>query len=441
MSEFNLQQSTDYSVNELAIVSKFGKVDIKGMFEEINIFDSMLAPCITGSIVILDAIGLSDQLLFDGTEILLIDVDKGENYFSLKRSFRIYKQSNRQNINQTSETYILHFVSEEMIYSNQQKINRSYNTTYAEAAVDILRTNLNISLTEFRGTFDSSLGIKKFIVPNLTPFDSLIWLSKRAIDNNKSPTFLFFQNNDGYNFCTVSSVIQKEPLFTVNFGVKNLNENLGNEIVGARDMQVISQFDFMKNTKAGVYSGSFIGFDPITRTVVKQKITYNDHYQNIPHNNKNPNIPIYTNREGRTNMQMENSRKSFFIFQTNQQDSEYVKKNDPESIQKEDDTPKYIFQRQAIMQTLMAQRVRIVLPGNFLISSGNTLNLEVPKRAFKSDNGDNIDRTLYGKYVILATRHIIRFDKHETVIDVVTDSTEKPFVIPNGSYDDTYKDY
>jgi hypothetical protein len=442
MSDFNLQQATDYSINELAIVSKFGKVDIKGMFEEINIFDSILAPCVTGSILIRDAIGLSDQLLFDGTEIILIDIDKGEGYFSYKRSFRIYKQSDRQNINQTSETYVLHFVAEEMIYSNQQKLNHSYNTTYAEAAVNILNERLNISFNEFYGTFDSSIGVKKFIIPNLTPFDALNWLAKRSIDENKSPTFLFFQNNDGYNFCTISSIIKKEPLFTVNFGVKNISENIADEFVGARNMQVVSQFDFLKNIKAGVYSGSFIGFDPITRTVVKQKITYGDHYENLPHNNSNPNLPIYTNREGKTNMQMENSRTTFFVFQTNQQDSEYVKQNDPQSIQKEDDTPKYIFQRKAIMQNLMGQRVRVVLPGNFLVSSGNTLNLEVPKRAFVEEGGeDNLDKTLYGKYIIIATRHIIKYNMHETVVEVSTDSTEKPFTIPSGSYDNTYKDY
>ena len=38
---------------------------------------------------------------------------------------------------------------------------------------------------------------------------------------------------------------------------------------------------------------------------------------------------------------------------------------------------------------------------------------------------EGVDETLSGKYIITGVRHIIRFDKHETVIEVATDSTKK----------------
>lgn len=440
MSEFNLSQSTDFSINELTIVSKYGKIDIAAMFEEINIYDSIFSTCVTGNIVITDAIGLSDMLLFDGTEILLVDIDKGGDFFPLKRSFRIYKQSNRKNINMSGETYVLHFASEELIYSNQQKINRSYNTTYAEMAVSILNSDLAVPIEEFKGVFNSSLGVKKVIIPNLPPLDAIQWIAKRAIDEDNSPTFLFFQNNEGFNFCTVSSMMERDPLFTVNFGAKNLTDDIGSEVVGARDMRVMTQFDFLKNTKAGVYSGTFYGFDPVTRTVVKKKISFGDHFDATSHANEKPNLPVLTNRLGLTNMQMNNARQSFYLFESERLNSDYIKKNDSESIQKEDDTIKYIFQRKAIMQNLLGQRVRVVLPGNFVVSSGFTLDLQVPKRAVKSENDDVFDMTLYGKYLIIATRHIIKFNMHETIIDVVTDSTQKDFVPASELQQKEYRD-
>ena len=55
--------------------------------------------------------------------------------------------------------------------------------------------------------------------------------------------------------------------------------------------------------------------------------------------------------------------------------------------------------------------------------------------------GDNYDDTLKGKYAILATRHIIKYNQHETVIDVVTDSTEKPFVSSTRQTQQTYDNY
>jgi hypothetical protein len=111
----NIKQSTDFRINELCLLTKGGKVKLNEIYEEINIYESMLAPCISGNILIRDAVGLTSKLLFDGTESLLIDIDKGEGLFGMKRLFRIYSQTNRTNINQQSESYILNFASDEII--------------------------------------------------------------------------------------------------------------------------------------------------------------------------------------------------------------------------------------------------------------------------------------------------------------------------------------
>ena len=72
---FNLKQSTQFTVNKIAINSKFGTFDVSAVFEELNIFDSVLMPCISGNILIKDSIGLSKKLLFDGSEFIDIDIE------------------------------------------------------------------------------------------------------------------------------------------------------------------------------------------------------------------------------------------------------------------------------------------------------------------------------------------------------------------------------
>ena len=67
----NIRQSTDFRINELCLLTKGGKVKLNEVYEEINIYESMLAPCISGNILIRDAVGLTSKLLFDGTESLL----------------------------------------------------------------------------------------------------------------------------------------------------------------------------------------------------------------------------------------------------------------------------------------------------------------------------------------------------------------------------------
>jgi methionine-S-sulfoxide reductase len=75
----SLLKSTQFFLDELVIVTKGGKIDIKNIYGEINIFDTMFLSVMSGNIIINDAIGLSSKLLFDGSESLLITVKKDKN--------------------------------------------------------------------------------------------------------------------------------------------------------------------------------------------------------------------------------------------------------------------------------------------------------------------------------------------------------------------------
>ena len=90
--EIKAQKSTQFKINELVVVTKAGKIDISSMYEEINIFDSMLVSVMSGNILIRDSVGLSGKLLFDGSESILIDISKfaGSDIASFKKAYRIY---------------------------------------------------------------------------------------------------------------------------------------------------------------------------------------------------------------------------------------------------------------------------------------------------------------------------------------------------------------
>ena len=432
MNDFNLIQPTDFNINELALVTKGGKISLRDIYEEINIHESMLAPCISGSIIINDAIGLSSKLLLDGTEILLIDIDKGAGLFRMKRSFRVYKQTDRRTINQTSESYVLRFASEEIVLSEQQLLTECYKGTYTDITKKILTNKLRVSPNNLSGKFDKSLGANDVIMPGLKPFDALNWCAKRAIDSKGQPTFMFFENVEGYNFTTLSSIMQSPSIFNVNFDIKNLvGDNTKEELLGARAMEVMTQFDFIKNTQAGVYAGTFVGIDPLTRQIKVDKKTMDNIYGGVRHANENANLPIETNKLGKTNYQMTDSRVVYYLTTALRGSSNFIKQNEPGSLQVDDTPQKFAYARKAILQNFMGQRLKVVLPGNFTVSPGRTINLEVPKRSFNTKGDNNYDSTLKGKYAILSTRHIIRYNMFETVAEVVTDSSEKPVVTSN----------
>lgn len=421
-----IRQSTDFVVNEMSILTKVGKkIDIREMFEELNLYDSLLTPVRSGNVLIRDAQGLSEILELDGSEYFIVNIEKGAGILSFSGAYRIYKQSMKQKTNETSETYMLHFVADELIFSNQQKINQSYETTYAEAAVRILIDYLRVPITDMKGTFDSSIGTRKFVIPNLSPIEAIEWCARRSIDKNGSSSFLFFQNQYGFNFCSLSTLIREKPLFTINFNPKNTEENIGNELFGARAYKVLKQFDFLKKVQSGSFSGSFIGFDPLTRTVSTGSFSFLDHYKKMNHLNSESNLPAELNRSGKYNFEMTKSRVTLFPFEESQKLSNYIKTNDGSSVSKIDDTHNYIFQRKAIFENFTDKRIRILMPGNFALTSGFNVDLKIPSRSIKNDQREMVDESLSGVYNIISTRHIIKPLIHETVIDVCTDSTNK----------------
>ena len=141
-----LTQSTQFKIKELTLITKLGPVNLANMYQEINVYDSMFMPCIKGDILINDSVGLAGKLLIDGSEFVVIKIGKDEesNQTYIDKTFRVVKISNRQNTKQTSEMFILHFVSEEMVFSMQQKINQSYNTTYSDVVEKVLVNQLKV---------------------------------------------------------------------------------------------------------------------------------------------------------------------------------------------------------------------------------------------------------------------------------------------------------
>ena len=107
----DIKQSTQFRIKKLALNSKVGPFDISTIFEELNIFDSILTPCMSGTIVILDSIGLSRKLVLDGSEYLDVSISKDKepsdnSQTNITRTFRIFKQTNRISVNQTTEKYV-----------------------------------------------------------------------------------------------------------------------------------------------------------------------------------------------------------------------------------------------------------------------------------------------------------------------------------------------
>jgi len=426
----NLSQPTQFKIRDLTRITKFGNVNITGIYQEINIYDSIFMPCVRGEILIQDAIGLSSRLLLDGSEYLSMEISKGDENgpTTFKKTFRIYKQSGRETVNPTSEVYLLYFASEEMIFSEQQKINQSFNGTYTDIVNVVMEKYLNVNSSKL-GVVEKSKGLHTVIIPNLSPFDTMNWLCKRAVNEDSLPSFLFFENKYGYNFVSLKTIVEQKTIMDINFSPKNVQGSENEEFRGARDLQVIGSNDLIENIKNGVYAGKFIGIDPLTRKVSINQIDYNQTYSKAQkHLNKYPNFTAALNREGKDSSEMFNSKISLYSYSTARANVSWVKTQDSKTATIIDDTHAYVFQRAPIFANLLQTTMHLNLPGNFGLTSGALINLKMPLRSVKVAKDDGSDDYLSGKYIVTATRQIIKGDMHETVIELATDSTNRPLV-------------
>jgi hypothetical protein len=427
-----VKKSTQFKINELFIVTKTGEtIDIQSIYEEISIFDSMFTPVMSGNILIKDAVGLSGILLFDGTEMLLMDISKDadSDIANFRKAFRIYKQSDRKNEGMNSETYVLHFAADEIMFSDQQRVNQSYEGTYSSVVGKILTNYLKVPENQLGGRYEDSIGIRKITIPNLRPLEAIDWCAKRAVDQNQSPNFMFFQNMTGFNFVTLSTLLSEVDVLDVRIEPKNQSKsNPISEMSSARAFEVVAQADSIERIRSGINAGQFIGFDPITKTTSKKQINFDSIYNSLKHANDNPNLSIELNRAGQDVRQSFDSKKTVNIFSAAQQLSGYIKEKDPTVLSVLDNMENYLFQRKAIVDLLLSKRIKVVMPGNFQLSSGFNVNVMAPTLGKKEKGSDNLDPSMNGKYLIVASRQLIKYDKHETIIEVASTSTNNDFI-------------
>jgi len=285
---------------------------------------------------------------------------------------------------------------------------------------------LKVRENNLGGIYENSIGLRKVVIPNLRPLEAIEWCTKRAVDIRNSPNFMFWQNLVGFNFASLSTLLTQEDILQISFGIKNKKDgNPFSEMGGARSLEVITQNDSLEKTRSGVNAGKFVGFDPVTRTYATRNISYADHYTSMEHGNEAPNFSSIQNRDKAYNDRMFDSKKTLSIFGAPRKFSNYIKTNQPDMITNNQDQENVIFQRTAILKNLMGKKLKLVMPGNFQLTSGFNVSVSTP--SFGVDN-DEEDPTLSGKYLITATRHIISFDKHETILEVASSSNKQEFI-------------
>jgi hypothetical protein len=247
----------------------------------------------------------------------------------------------------------------------------------------------------------------------MTPLDAITWCSKRALDVNDKPTFLFFENSDGFNFMSLNDIFKQTPLHDINISPKNVVDNMNIELFGTRNYEVIDQYDFIQNVTSGVFAKTGRFYDILNRTFREIKSDYFKDQIGLTSLNPQKNAPPA--KVNVHNLRPEQAFQSKYVS--------YYYNSNPKG--NEESPEKWLLQREAIFQNLFAKRIRIEMSGLFTYTSGKLLKVFVPNFSVSTKQDEGLNQFLTGNYMIIATQHKLRAEgqEHTTIMDLVSDST------------------
>jgi hypothetical protein len=189
-------------------------VEIANTVIEINIYEDINTPYLTGSIMFLDDANLYEYVNISGTErieIVLSNPIAGSP--QVIKKFVVLSIDKSVKHNDYSSTILLNIVEDHFYFSSIQKFSKMYDGP-AERIIDkILFDNLNKRLYLNTPTFvPSAQSSFRVIVPYLTPLDAAMWVKNKATTINGAPYFLFSTlSSDDLVLADLETIIQRDP--------------------------------------------------------------------------------------------------------------------------------------------------------------------------------------------------------------------------------------
>lgn len=413
-----LQLAGDYAIQTLALVTSDGTaIDITTQAVEINLYEDLFAPCMTGTILMGDAQDLVTNFKMNGNEWLILSIDKPGLNKPIKKVFRVYKISQREFKTASMQNYLLHFCSEELIISTQQYVSKAYNGMLISTMIqDVLTNKLGVQNTKIN-FFDSTTGIFNIVVPRQHPFECIEWLSSRAYSSNGS-IFFFYENRYGYNFMSYEHMLALPVYKTYTYGVKLETDPVSTNY-SLNFLSIDKDFDIIETGEYGGYASTLLMFDLVNRSL--QSSTINASQFPLINNNIPVNLAL-----NRFNVPLIAADYLIKFYPMTDSDPN-TNKSQPQS---------WLHVKALRLAQLFSYKMVGTVPGDVLLTVGSTINVELPTSQVKSNysqGGDQINKLRSGRYLVTALHHKFFNDLSTTAMELVSDSVVSELNASNDS--------
>ena len=490
MSKRHLEFAGDYDLQYVHISNHKGQgrtqslrgENITQMVVELNIYEGIYNSSITGSIVIADTSNLIGNLPIQGTERLFFKLNNKlvNNSSSNTLDFteksghplHIYKVTNREQLNDNTQTYTLHFASREFIRNQRLKVSEAFNGRMDESVYSIFKRPEYLD-SKKKLYFQKTQNSDKIVVPNINPFDAIKMLAKRALPESfrdKGAGYLFFETPRGFHFRSWESLCigkngkpreikQKFRYVQVNFdrfGHEVLDEQgqpLNKVVEDYKNVEsyrlLNSTHDVAANTALGTYGHTVISHNLYNKSYKKDKYHYHDSFNTTGHVDNNSGQDTYTT----SNPMIVSSPVDYDLVEgdTRQKGvSDYAESRVSLQATSQfvhgEDTGSYgvdvaqdgVLEGERVSlanQLHSGTRLQLTIKGQAWLQAGDLIQFDMQTIENRDDRpSTRLDPQLSGRYIISHIRHRVAGDQYRQVLECVKDSVARSFGTTRKAY-------
>ena len=455
-----LQGAGNFTIDELSLITTSGlRVNLIPNVVKLTIFEDINQSCITGTITIQDSMNLSSHGPIIGQEFLSMKVrtssvqdDDGIIDYT-ENLLAVHSLTARQKIGNNVQLFNLSFVSMELVRNQRIKVRKSFTLPWSDIVLSMLVNQLQTKKNIF---VEKTVGVKKYIAPNVRPLDVVNTARDQAVAIFKnSPTYMFYETLKGFNFRTLASLYNQETFMeytTFEAGalagrngvidvIKDLNNVLGYEILANNDT--------LLNYRTGMYGSELIKHDIRNKSISKKIYNYHNNFKNEDHIVKGgtEDITEYPLASS-VALNPQGQRVSDFPARTFVVPTSLNSRSDGQHATPDNTYPyepygaeKWLQRRTSQMtQIKSGLSVNILCHGNTYINAGQKVTLNLPyTAALKAAGGETNDRFYKGSFLVKNIRHDFEFDKspqkHKMIISLVKDSIEESLDVSSDNYE------
>ena len=282
MEKERLQKAGDFILDGVLIVGSSGaRINIADQVQELNIYESIDTPYISGNILLQDSSGIAESLPLLGQERLLFKLrtpsHEGSINFNNYHAI-IYNVEKRFSSSEREHVIVLNWSTVDHLKNIRTKISASFKGTISDIVKRIV-TESNYLDSKKPLFIEPSKNIRKFVIPNLTPYQAINLIKTEAVSaEESSPHYVFFETPNGYHFRSFDSLLGNKGSLSVEH--KNTyrsqppeQQNPGANVATILDWQVDDNCNSFLNTRLGMYASTLFYHDIFNKNI--QKFEYN----------------------------------------------------------------------------------------------------------------------------------------------------------------------